>query len=79
MNYTIHFSDGRRKTATSMNQAIDITRRELGVERIYRGARYVTDEPAGEDRRVVEALDLWTTRADAMQVRDVPARAVVTW
>lgn len=63
-----------------MAQAIRTARAILNAERVYRGAQYVTDEPAeGGNRRTVEALDIWTRRKCATMQMDTSADCVITW
>lgn len=80
MKYKLWFRNGHTaRTAPSMDEAIRIARQVLGASRVYRGVQYVTDEPSGDDRRTVEALDIWRSRIDASSQRSVSADCVITW
>ena len=82
MKYKLWFRSGQSaREAASMKEAIRIARVVLGCKRIYKGAKYWTDEPDGDEglRREVQALDLWQARVDAKAVRGTSADCVVTW
>jgi len=82
--YTIDFypctASAETVTASSMSAALRICRDRLG--RIYRGAEYNTDRPSATDpdeREYVEALDIWTSRADATNDTLTHPSAVISW
>ena len=82
--YTIDFhpctAAAETITATSMTAALRICRERLG--RIYRGAEYTTDRPSASDqdeREYVDALDIWTNRADAKNGMPNHPAAVISW
>ena len=81
MAYTIERSNGDSATANSKASAISTARRMLGVARVYRGAQYQTDRPAGcdGDREYCTGLDIWRSRADAARETNGQADAVITW
>lgn len=81
MKYKLYFAGKAdlMKSATSKRKALAIARQVLGVDRVYRGSEYITDEPDGEDRRSVEALDVWASRSNARRDMDACADCVITW
>jgi hypothetical protein len=80
MKYTLWFKAGQlTREASSMREAIQTAKRVLYADRVYRGSRYLSDEPDGDDRRTVEALDVWTSRKNASAEMSTPADCVITW
>lgn len=80
MKYKLWFKSGQpQRTAKSMKEALLTARAILHANRVYRGAEYITDEPNGDDRHTVEALDIWTSRKAAKSEQGVTADCVITW
>jgi hypothetical protein len=82
--YTVDFypctTSAETIEATSMTAALRACRWRLG--RIYRGAEYRTDRPSATDpdeREYVDALDIWTNRADAKNDMLTHPAAVISW
>ena len=75
------YPDQTPQFARTMADALRIARRVLLADRVYRGARYDTDcedRDWNGDRRMVEAVDLWTSRRQAEMEQNAPAHCVVS-
>lgn len=77
--YTIE-GPGAPATSTSMAEALQEARRQLGAYRVYRGAEYQTDRPGKNgDREYCMALDIWSTMVAARNQTDGQAPVVISW
>jgi len=80
--YTIERTNGDKRTATRMTEAIVTARQMLGVSRAYRGAEYQSDREvdyATERRENCTCLDIWRTLRDASEQSGACAPIVISW
>ena len=85
LKYRLDFAsypDQTPQFARTMADAIHIAHRVLLTDRVYRGAQYDTDcdeRDGNGDRRMVKALDLWTSKRAANMEQGSTAHCVVSW
>lgn len=80
--YTIERTNGEKREATRMAEALVIARQMMGVSRAYRGAEYQSDREvdfATERRENCTCLDIWRTLADAREQSGACAPVVISW
>ena len=78
MKYTIDFSNGTQKTASSKASVREIIRREMG--KLYRGGTYTSTAMVDDQDEEIQVTitDFWRTRQMAKTVQSGPAHASVS-